>query len=134
MSLLGYLVGVWATSIAHWPNLLQALEDARQRLVASEAALGAAEKALADLEVAIPKAEMEVKAQQDRGADLKARLQELQNATKVLSPSQMSPRSSFVVCKAVLHCLSFVRFQPPDWNGVFAAASRFSATSNFLCS
>jgi len=62
---------------------LQALDQTRAKAEAATAAADKAEKAVASLEVDIPKAEMEVKAQQQRADDLKDRLAELRSNTQV---------------------------------------------------
>jgi ribosome maturation protein Sdo1 len=68
---------------------LQALEQSRAQVDAATTAAAKAEKAVASLEIDIPKAEMEVKAQQQRANDLQERLAELRSNTQVSGlPSQ----------------------------------------------
>ena len=62
---------------------LQALQEARDRAESAAAAVATADSELAALEVAVPKAEMEVRALLERALDLKDRLAELKNAAKV---------------------------------------------------
>lgn len=63
--------------------VLQALEETRAKADAATTAAVEAEKAVASLEIDIPKAEMEVKAQQQRANYLKERLSELRSNTQV---------------------------------------------------
>ncbi|CAK0785709.1 hypothetical protein CVIRNUC_008920 [Coccomyxa viridis] len=61
----------------------EALAEARERAQGASAAAAAAEKKLAGLQVAIPKARMEAEAQRHNAQDLRARLCQLKAATKV---------------------------------------------------
>ena len=64
-------------------RVMQALAEARERAQGASAAAAAAEKKLAGLQVAIPKARMEAEAQRHKAQDLRARLSQLKAATKV---------------------------------------------------
>ena len=64
--------------------MLQALERSKTRAESARVAAVLAEKALSTLEVQIPKAELEITACKDRAQDLKSRLKELKEATKVI--------------------------------------------------
>ena len=66
---------------------MQALAEARERAQSASAAAASAEKKLAGLQVAIPKARMEAEAQRHKAQDLQAQLSQLKAATKVRSSS-----------------------------------------------
>lgn len=62
---------------------MQALERSRAKAESARVAAALATKAVHSLEVEIPKAELEMNAKAERAKDLKGRLQELKDATKV---------------------------------------------------
>ena len=70
-------------------RVMQALAEARERAQGASAAAAAAEKKLAGLQVAIPKARMEAEAQRHNAQDLRARLSQLKAATKVSPPKHV---------------------------------------------
>ena len=72
--------------------VLQDLKELRAKAEAASAAVVAATKAVAQLEVAIPKARMEATAQRAKAADLQTRLAELQAATQVGFPCNVCSR------------------------------------------
>ena len=73
---------------------LQALDETRAKTEAAAAAAMKAQKAVAGLEVGIPKADMEIKAQQQRAADLQERLAELRSNAQV----PFSSSDLFLMC------------------------------------
>lgn len=81
-----------------------ALHAARDRSEACEKALKAAERQLADLEVAGPKARMEAQAEADKAADIQQRLEGLQAATKVCMHSDLCPS---LIVNNLCTCVSF---------------------------
>lgn len=58
------------------------MEKARGQADSARTVAMKAERVVAELEVGIPKAEMEVEAQQQKAADLERRLEQLESATK----------------------------------------------------
>ena len=62
---------------------LQALEKSKSKAESARVTAALALKGLAQLEIQIPKVELEVAAQKEKAQDLKSRLKELKDATKV---------------------------------------------------
>jgi hypothetical protein len=79
-------------------NWGQALEAARARADSAAAAAAAAKKALAALELRIPKARLEADSQRARAADLAARLAQLRADAKVLHAEPAHPYILFWYC------------------------------------
>jgi len=88
-------------SAATWE---QALEAARARADGAAAAAAAAKKALAALELRIPKARLEADSQRARAADLAARLAQLRADAKVLRAEPARPCVVFTVPRGAQGC------------------------------